>query len=51
MNVVPLARRTQMMNQRIDSAEYVKVLSESMNFPLSVNPSKRISIGELPDLD
>ena len=42
MNVVLLVLMTQMMDQRINSAVYIKVLSEPMNFPLSVSPSKKM---------
>ena len=41
MNVAPLVLRTQVIDQRINSPVYVKVLiSEPMNFPLSVSSSK-----------
>ena len=36
MNVVPLALRTEVMDQRINSAVYVKVLSEPIKFLLSM---------------
>ena len=36
MNVVPLALMVEMMDQRINFAVQVGVLSEPMNFPLGV---------------
>ena len=42
MNVVLLALTTQMMDQRINSTVYVKVLSEPMKFPLGISPSKEV---------
>ena len=39
MNVVPLAFRKQMMDQRIISVVYVKVLTVSMKFLWNVSPS------------
>ena len=39
MNVLPQAM-TQMMDQRINSVAYFKLLSELMKFLLSVSPSK-----------
>ena len=41
-NIVPLELRIEMMDQRINSTAYVKVLSEPMNFPLSVSLSKKM---------
>ena len=42
MNVGPLALMMQMMDQRINSAVYVVVLSEPVNFPLSVRHSNEM---------
>ena len=42
MNVVPLAPRTEMMDQRIISEVWVRVLSEPMKFLLSNSPSKEM---------
>ena len=43
MNVVqPPAQRAQMMDQRINSVVYVKVLSEPMNFLLIGSASKEM---------
>ena len=42
MNVVPLELMTQMMGQRINSAVYVVLLSEPMNFPLLVRHGKEM---------
>ena len=39
MNVVRLALMTQMMDQKINSAGYVKVLKRTHSFLLSISPS------------